>query len=370
MRRDPREVAARQRVEQMILMGGMRCGDQCPRVALRRGRRRFPGAALRLFGNHGDSLNHSAAVCSVWNIVPQTVAHCLSVRPRAAARRGDSQTASPPAGSTGRSCHPGPRPPSHPARPPATRGTCPPSALDGGPHRCARRRRPSSRSSWHHEGFPGTRHDPELRHPHLPAHCGDICGKTDASASNSGPCAKVTTSRRCATRSLRRGKARLATPARPRMCVTAQTAAQRWPKLRRGRLAPWTVATRRNGPRRPPDPAGHPLPNCPAGPFLARSPARLRLAHPNCHSFGDSFPMARKHLSAVPAKKQLRAARPPSAKPPLRAHQRLVHGFLVRLPPKPGIAQFARRSAETGKVRALRPTDAKHEGPADDATFH
>ncbi len=84
--------------------------------------------------------------------------------------------------------------------------------------------------------------------------------------------------------------------------------------------------------------------------------------------------MARKHFSAVPAKKKPRIARLASAKPPLCAHQCLVHGFLVRLPRKSPIvgaaAKVARADAEAASARALRPAGTKHEGPADDATFH
>ena len=64
----------------------------------------------------------------------------------------------------------------------------------------------------------------------------------------------------------------------------------------------------------------------------------------------------------------------PSAKPSLTAHPRLIYGFLVRLgaASTAGAGRAKRASAAEAKVkaRAQRASDTKHEGPADDATFH
>jgi len=60
--------------------------------------------------------------------------------------------------------------------------------------------------------------------------------------------------------------------------------------------------------------------------------------------------------------------------PPLCAHPRLVHGFLVRLATMPSSLAGIRRpisiDAAPAKTRASIPVDVRHEGPADDATFH
>ena len=86
--------------------------------------------------------------------------------------------------------------------------------------------------------------------------------------------------------------------------------------------------------------------------------------------------MARKNARKKPAKlkRAIRKAQPLPAAPPLCAHPRLVHGFLVRLAAvRIGKAEN-RRPASMVAVRAgPRSTlvvDVKHEGPADDATFH
>jgi len=86
--------------------------------------------------------------------------------------------------------------------------------------------------------------------------------------------------------------------------------------------------------------------------------------------------MARKVFPIERAKKKppRRIDRPVADKLPLRAHPRLVHGFLVRLAGKSIIATpgAKRTSIATASVKAAkeRPSDPKHEGPADDATFH
>jgi hypothetical protein len=86
--------------------------------------------------------------------------------------------------------------------------------------------------------------------------------------------------------------------------------------------------------------------------------------------------MARKNVPAARAKKKPtpRIARPDPAKPRLAAHARLIHGFLVRLARRSTIHSPDTRSASIGatsvKARLQDLSDAKHEGPADDATFH
>ena len=90
--------------------------------------------------------------------------------------------------------------------------------------------------------------------------------------------------------------------------------------------------------------------------------------------------MARKKFPTLPIAKKASPgiARPPAAKPLLNAranaHPQLVHGFLVRLPlastrsnqqVKPAFVVEA-----NVKRRPQRRADVRHEGPADDATFH
>ena len=76
----------------------------------------------------------------------------------------------------------------------------------------------------------------------------------------------------------------------------------------------------------------------------------------------------------VKTKAPPRNVRSPSMKSSLRAHPRLVHGFLVRLPKRSAVisdgtnAGIAGRAK--GRVQTEFPSDTKHEGPADDATFH
>ena len=86
--------------------------------------------------------------------------------------------------------------------------------------------------------------------------------------------------------------------------------------------------------------------------------------------------MANKKLTALPARKKAprRVARLASAKPPFGAHPRLVHGFLVRLPTRSTLpangASAPVADAASATKRATSPTDARREGPGDDATFH
>lgn len=69
-----------------------------------------------------------------------------------------------------------------------------------------------------------------------------------------------------------------------------------------------------------------------------------------------------------------RIIRSPSIRSSLRAHARLVHGFLVRLPKRSTVISDATNAGinvgASGKVHREFPSDTKHEGPADDATFH
>jgi hypothetical protein len=84
--------------------------------------------------------------------------------------------------------------------------------------------------------------------------------------------------------------------------------------------------------------------------------------------------MARKNFRAVPVKKKpwARIARPPSAKPTLRAHPRLIHGFLVRLATRStilaGSVKPAFAVASVKRERNVLPI--RITSPADDATFH
>ncbi len=86
--------------------------------------------------------------------------------------------------------------------------------------------------------------------------------------------------------------------------------------------------------------------------------------------------MAKKRSYSPPVKTKAspRIARPPSIKSSLRAHPRLVHGFLVQLTKRSTAASGETNTAfagkASGKVQTELPFDTKHEGPADDATFH
>jgi len=76
----------------------------------------------------------------------------------------------------------------------------------------------------------------------------------------------------------------------------------------------------------------------------------------------------------VKTKAPLRIVRYRSIKSALRAHPRLVHGFLVRLPKRSTVTSDGTNAGITarvgGKAQTEFPSDTKHEGPADDATFH
>jgi hypothetical protein len=87
--------------------------------------------------------------------------------------------------------------------------------------------------------------------------------------------------------------------------------------------------------------------------------------------------MARKRFPAVRAKKKASPdiGRPPAAKALSGAHPRLVHGFLVGRIVKPG-AGSARATKSTPapiatpQARIPYSIGTRHEGPADDSTFH
>jgi hypothetical protein len=86
--------------------------------------------------------------------------------------------------------------------------------------------------------------------------------------------------------------------------------------------------------------------------------------------------MAGKKSTAATAnrKRPVRVGRLLLSKLPLTAHRRLVHGFLVKLPTEsaapPGNAVPASVESPTVEGTAQRDSDAKHEGPAEGATFH
>jgi hypothetical protein len=85
--------------------------------------------------------------------------------------------------------------------------------------------------------------------------------------------------------------------------------------------------------------------------------------------------MARKNFPTAPVKTPSpRVARPPSAARPPGAHASLIHGFLVRLVTRStnagGSSKPTLVAMANVKARAQRPSDTRHEGPADDATFH
>ena len=82
------------------------------------------------------------------------------------------------------------------------------------------------------------------------------------------------------------------------------------------------------------------------------------------------FPAAREQKKGSP-----RVGRPIADKALSGAHPRLIHGFLVRLLVRPGVGTAAARSTPAAACASMRPrrqfsADTKHEGPADDSTFH
>lgn len=84
----------------------------------------------------------------------------------------------------------------------------------------------------------------------------------------------------------------------------------------------------------------------------------------------------KKNFSPPPVKTKAppRIVRFPLIKSSLRAHPRLIHGFLVRLPKRSTVisdgTNVGVRGRAGGKAQTEFPSDTKHEGPADDATFH
>ena len=86
--------------------------------------------------------------------------------------------------------------------------------------------------------------------------------------------------------------------------------------------------------------------------------------------------MANKRFPATPVKKMAPrpVARQPLAKQSLPAHSRLVHGFLVSLAPRQPVVARGAKTAKTSGAKVTQcaqlPSDTRHEGPADDATFH
>jgi len=131
---------------------------------------------------------------------------------------------------------------------------------------------------------------------------------------------------------------------------------------------------RRNGPPCPSVPAGRLLPFARPGSFSG-----VRLIVPDVQMLvlpDGVFPMAKKNFSPKPArpKPAPRTARPVTVMPARAAHPRLIHGFLVRLVARSTIpaaeAKPAFVAVPSVKARAKSPSDAKREGPADDATFH
>ena len=88
--------------------------------------------------------------------------------------------------------------------------------------------------------------------------------------------------------------------------------------------------------------------------------------------------MVRKRFLAARTKKKnapARVGRPVVDKTLLGAHPRLIHGFLVQLTVKPTGGVAAARVAPAAASASMRPRKpfpaaTKHEGPADDSTFH
>lgn len=86
--------------------------------------------------------------------------------------------------------------------------------------------------------------------------------------------------------------------------------------------------------------------------------------------------MAKKKSPGVPSNSRppARAAQSHAHRFTWIAHPRLVHGFLVRLVPlaqlAPGAARPPGATIAGAKARTVRLAESRHEGPADDTTFH
>jgi hypothetical protein len=86
--------------------------------------------------------------------------------------------------------------------------------------------------------------------------------------------------------------------------------------------------------------------------------------------------MANMKFRAARVKKKAprRTVGPPAAKPSLTPHPRLIHGFLVQFEAgstrRAGPAKPASAAKAMVKARAQHRFATRHEGPADDATFH
>ncbi len=87
----------------------------------------------------------------------------------------------------------------------------------------------------------------------------------------------------------------------------------------------------------------------------SRSLASAAPSHCLLHSPDGALPMAKKNVRAKPAKRKsaIRKAKLVSAAPPLFAHRRLVHGFLIRLP-KVRLGNTGIRAARINGGRARR----------------
>ena len=86
--------------------------------------------------------------------------------------------------------------------------------------------------------------------------------------------------------------------------------------------------------------------------------------------------MVRKRILAARKKKAPpRVGRPVVDKALSGAHPRLIHGFLVRLVTEPSRGNTAAKAAPAAASASMRPhlpfpAATKHQGPADDSTFH
>lgn len=160
----------------------------------------------------------------------------------------------------------------------------------------------------------------------------------------------------------------------PCVCETAQTRARPVSEAAFGAPCPLADGTRYCGSPRPSVPAGRLLPLCPAGLLFGRALGRPRYA--DACSSGRRFRMVKKNFLPKPVRQQPapRTARPVTVIPSRAAHPRLIHGFLVRLVARSTIPAAATTPAlgavPSAKARGQRSSNAKREGPADDATFH
>jgi hypothetical protein len=80
--------------------------------------------------------------------------------------------------------------------------------------------------------------------------------------------------------------------------------------------------------------------------------------------------MAKKKSAGKPSKSHARASRSRAPRIAPLAHPHLIHGFLVRLGPRPLPSSGTDAAVAGARKNGVRAAHPRHEGPADDVTFH